>query len=194
MFDQKNNILNNMVNADGSVSFLIKNTSLNEIHAPSFADALDKLLNIKFFQLHYYDFAREKGSKVNKISRDIIAQEFIASLYQQGIPDTKEYYYWTPHTNGLPQFIFSGHNEQELLESFFINYRNSCASEMAANENIPFKEYREKLSRIFIDWVGLPYMSISKLSAAKLIQLIPGNEVVCFKDIDIQYKNKRAYA
>ena len=62
MFDQKNNILNKMINADGSVStFLIKNTSLNEIHAPSFADELDKLLNIKFFQLHYYDFAREKG-------------------------------------------------------------------------------------------------------------------------------------
>ena len=50
MFDQKNNILNNMVNADGSVSFLIKNASLNEIHAPSFADALDKLLKIKFFE------------------------------------------------------------------------------------------------------------------------------------------------
>ena len=59
MFDQKNNILNNIVNADGSVSFLIKNTSLNEIHAPSFADALDKLLNIKFFQLHYTHTIKE---------------------------------------------------------------------------------------------------------------------------------------
>ena len=49
------------------------------------ADALDKLLNIKFFQLHYYDFA-EKGSMVNKISRDIVHKLIASSLTGIRIP------------------------------------------------------------------------------------------------------------
>ena len=197
MVQDKQKILTSMIGDNGDVSFFYDigtGSMIDKIAAPSFIQAQEELLERAFFENYYLSFIQEIGHRLVNLSEEEEAKEFIFYLHEVKVIDPFQYFYWPLMTNGLLPFMFRGRNHNEIIKSFLINYKKASAPQMLAHRCATLIELREKLTKVFVEGLGLPYLSVSKLMDFDFIRFIPLRRLHEFKNEHIKNKYKRVSA